>query len=310
MFILNKVLVKNIKTTFGSKGDDWLNDLEIVIIKCIEIWNLSNIKILDNQTYNFVMIAKSVELGDVLVKIGFNDGTYNQELNATGLLNSPIIREIYNYNQEFNALLMKLINPGKTLHNISDSDKQLEIGCRLIKSISKECDSSIKMDSYKVWLDKAFNYIRLNSLGGSSFNRYIKIAEDFYNQLELDYDCNYLVHGDFHHDNILQSENEWIVIDPKGLIAFWFTDCGRFLINHIWKIPINRRYEHVPEIIKKVSSLLHIPERVIFQSIFIETVLCYAWSFQGYLTDTEKNSLGIEMNEEIEVYTALFNLFL
>jgi len=40
-----------------------------------------------------------------------------------------------------------------------------------------------------------------------------------------------LMHGDFHHFNILSSERGWLVIDPKGVIGPAGYEVGPFLIN-------------------------------------------------------------------------------
>lgn len=40
-----------------------------------------------------------------------------------------------------------------------------------------------------------------------------------------------LMHGDFHHYNILSSERGWLVIDPKGVIGPACYEVGPFLIN-------------------------------------------------------------------------------
>jgi streptomycin 6-kinase len=40
-----------------------------------------------------------------------------------------------------------------------------------------------------------------------------------------------LLHGDFHHYNVLESERGWLVIDPKGVIGPAGYEVGPLLIN-------------------------------------------------------------------------------
>src|SRR5262245_61159391 len=40
-----------------------------------------------------------------------------------------------------------------------------------------------------------------------------------------------LMHGDFHHFNILSSERGWLVIDPKGVIGPAGYEVGPFMMN-------------------------------------------------------------------------------
>jgi streptomycin 6-kinase len=48
-----------------------------------------------------------------------------------------------------------------------------------------------------------------------------------------------LMHGDFHHYNILSSERGWLVIDPKGVIGPACYEVGPLLINP-WGTLINK----------------------------------------------------------------------
>jgi streptomycin 6-kinase len=49
-----------------------------------------------------------------------------------------------------------------------------------------------------------------------------------------------LMHGDFHHFNILSSERGWLIIDPKGVIGPACYEVGPLLINP-WSDLINRK---------------------------------------------------------------------
>lgn len=42
-----------------------------------------------------------------------------------------------------------------------------------------------------------------------------------------------LLHGDLHHDNILQNSNDWVVIDPKGVIGEPAYEVAAFIRNPI-----------------------------------------------------------------------------
>lgn len=302
MLKLEESLIKNITVTFGEKGELWLESIQSIVNNCIDMWGLTDIKTIKNQTYNFVLMAKSKEYGEVLLKISPKFDKQNQEYSAITMLDSPYLREVYEFSSDYNALLMRLIEPGDTLHSLDDRDKQLEIGLNLVRGIAKEFNKPVGLSSFKEWIIKAFDYARDNSLGGNFLLSYIKRAEGYYKTLEEEYRDKYIIHGDFHHDNILLSHKDWIVIDPKGATGFWFTDCGRFLINHIWKIPVAERKKELPHIIQKASDHLKLPKEVIIKSIFIETVLCYSWMFQGNYSDTELEALEAKMVEEVDIY--------
>lgn len=304
MYKIDAKLRKNIETTFGDYGKDWLKNLPVIINKLIIKWDLYDISVVKNLSFNFVIFAKSQEYGDVLLKICPKEGDYNQEYMAIKAINSPILRSCYQFDENLNSLLLEYLTPGDTLHYINDITKEIKVGCTIIKKLPKESAKDTVIPSYIELLDKAFKYTIDNSLGGKKFHKYILLAKDYFFDLKSKYNDNYICHGDFHHDNIIYDEKKgWIVIDPKGFKSFWFGDLGRFLINQIWKIPLIERKDKLDYIINEVRNNLMLPKDIILKAIFVETVLCYSWHFQGNLTKDELKKIEDKMISEIEVYT-------
>jgi streptomycin 6-kinase len=63
-----------------------------------------------------------------------------------------------------------------------------------------------------------------------------------------------LMHGDFHHYNILSSERGWLIIDPKGVIGPAGYEVGPLLINP-WGELINKN--DIQKITKRRIDILH-----------------------------------------------------
>ncbi len=55
-----------------------------------------------------------------------------------------------------------------------------------------------------------------------------------------------LMHGDFHHFNILSSERGWLVIDPKGVIGPAGYEVGPFMLNP-WEQHFGRKQAKGPD---------------------------------------------------------------
>lgn len=70
-----------------------------------------------------------------------------------------------------------------------------------------------------------------------------------------------LLHGDFHHDNILLgNDGEYIIIDPKGVIGDPVFDIARFILNEFDD-------EITTELYKKINHIISILEKnLIFQT--------------------------------------------
>ena len=61
-------------------------------------------------------------------------------------------------------------------------------------------------------------------------NKFLERVESFLPELFADTNIK-LMHGDFHHYNILLSERGWLVIDPKGVIGPAGYEVGPLMIN-------------------------------------------------------------------------------
>ena len=63
-----------------------------------------------------------------------------------------------------------------------------------------------------------------------------------------------LMHGDFHHYNILSSERGWLIIDPKGVIGPACYEVGPLLINP-WGELTNRA--EIQQLTRRRIDILH-----------------------------------------------------
>lgn len=64
-----------------------------------------------------------------------------------------------------------------------------------------------------------------------------------------------LLHGDFHHDNILLSNNgDYVIIDPKGVIGDPVFDIPRFILNEFGD-------EITTELYKKINGIIGFLEK-------------------------------------------------
>lgn len=93
-----------------------------------------------------------------------------------------------------------------------------------------------------------------------------------------------LLHGDLHHENILHSGKDFVVIDPKGVIGEGAYEVGAFIRN-----PIPRLLDEpdVSNIIKTringfAAGLYLDPDRI-FGWCFVQTVLAWAWALEDGL---------------------------
>ena len=87
-----------------------------------------------------------------------------------------------------------------------------------------------------------------------------------------------LLHGDLHHDNILQNGDGWVVIDPKGVIGEPAYEVAAFIRNPIpGLLALNNASSIISHRIARFAEILELPERRILDWCFVQAVLSWAW---------------------------------
>jgi streptomycin 6-kinase len=77
-------------------------------------------------------------------------------------------------------------------------------------------------------------------------------------------DKEVLLHGDLHHDNILQNGDDWMVIDPKGMIGDPAFEIAAFIRNPIPELLTHKNALNIIlERINRCSEILKFPKQKI-----------------------------------------------
>ena len=75
--------------------------------------------------------------------------------------------------------------------------------------------------------------------------RYLEKARLLKNSLLNTCSAFKLLHGDLHHGNILNNKNEWLVLDPKGVIGEPAYELAYFIRNPIPELLYNESARHI-----------------------------------------------------------------
>ena len=90
-----------------------------------------------------------------------------------------------------------------------------------------------------------------------------------------------LLHGDLHHDNILQNGNDWVVIDPKGVIGEPAYEIAAFIRN-----PISELLDHpnalsiIDNRINQFAKTLQLSKQRIINWCYVQAVLAWVWALE------------------------------
>jgi streptomycin 6-kinase len=88
-----------------------------------------------------------------------------------------------------------------------------------------------------------------------------------------------LLHGDLHHDNILQNGKDWLVIDSKGVIGESAYEEAAFIRNPMPELLTHDNTPNIiPNRITRRAGLLELPSQRIFDWYFVQAVLSWVWA--------------------------------
>jgi streptomycin 6-kinase len=233
--------ISTIRNTFKEDGDRFLANLPALVDEAAQRWNLTDIQPVSNLSYNFVCYARcpSTAAQDVVVKIGVPRDELTSEMAALRLFNGEGAVQLIDCDEAKGFLLLERLQPGTMLSTLKDDEEATRIAADVMIKIQRPAPQNKALIKLSDWFDE-FKELRKYFDGGTGpFNKTLveraeKSVMDFFAE---DY-VPVLMHGDFHHFNILSSERGWVVIDPKGVIGPAGYEVGPFLLNP-WEEPLN-----------------------------------------------------------------------
>jgi streptomycin 6-kinase len=148
-------------------------------------------------------------------------------------------------------MLLERLQPGMMLLAVADDEEATHIAAPLMQKIWRNMESGSSSHSQGVlpntrqqavglqsfirlsdWFDGLKKLrARFNGGTGPLDTKLVERVEGSVKDFFAENHKPVLMHGDFHHYNILSSERGWLVIDPKGVIGPACYEVGPFLIN-------------------------------------------------------------------------------
>lgn len=264
----------NIISICGEKGKAWLDELPQLVKFLASRLDLRDLKEVANLTYNYVLSGFQGD-NPIVLKLGLDSAALKRE--AFALKCFADCGAVKVLAEDDGLLLLERAVPGTSLKSYFPVMEQesIEIACRFMKKLRK---ANIPKDHtfphIKDWLaslDKDWNIP----------HDCLKKAKKLRDQLLKTAAPDVLLHGDLHHDNILQNGDDWAVIDPKGVIGTPAYEVAAFIRN---PIPELLNHADAPNIIHnritRFAKLLELPSPRILDWCFVQAVLALVWALE------------------------------
>ena len=264
----------NIINIYGEKGKAWLDALPQLVAATSSKLDLRDLIEVANLTYNHVLSGFQSD-HSIILKLGLNHEALTREAFALRCFEGYGAVKVLA--EDDGILLLKRAVPGRSLKSYfpDKEHESIEIACGVIKKLHQaNIPTTHNFPHIKDWLtalDKDWNIPK----------HYLQNARKLRDQLLQTSEADVLLHGDLHHDNILQNGDDWLVIDPKGAIGEPSYELAAFIRN---PMPELLNHADVPNIILNrithFAKIIELPSQRIFDWCFVNSVLAWAWALE------------------------------
>lgn len=278
------------------------------IYAAIKQWKLTEVKAIYENQYKAVYSAISEEYGPVILKRNHDARQLGEEYEMLHKLNGNGCCKVFAYDAENGMLLEERLIPGMVLREEENLNKRIEVFASIFHKIhyAVDCDIKVQNDnaqshiapSYMTWLEDIYQFCVKNDMN-KELTEKAELARDICAEMFTKYPERMMLHGDLHHDNILQkSDGTYAMIDPKGVIGPQILEVARFIMNEIDTKYTTSAENHMYEVVQCVSNTLGFPLEDVVKVYFMEVILGNVWSVED----------GEEINaEEIELATRILH---
>lgn len=214
----------NIISIYREKGKAWLDELPQLVSAISSRLDLRDLHEVTNLTYNYVLSGFQRD-NPIILKLGLDNAGLKQE--AFALKCFAGCGAVKVLSEDEGMLLLEQAVPGASLKRYFPDREQesIEIVCKVMKKLHQaNIPATHNFPHIKDWLtvlDKDWNIP----------NHYLQKARKLRDELLQTSKPDVLLHGDLYHDNILQNGDDWVVIDPKGVIGEPAYEVAAFIRN-------------------------------------------------------------------------------
>ncbi len=250
----------NILNIYADKGRMWLDKLPIIVKQLASQHGLQGLQPVSNLSFNYVLSGFQGKT-PIILKLGLDEEALERE--------SLALKCYFGYGavqvlvEDNGVLLLERAVPSTSLKSyfLNKDLAAIEIACHVMKKLHQaKISKNHRFPHIKEWLSTLDKEWKL------PFN-YLHKARTLRDHLLKATVPNVLLHGDLHHDNILRNGDDWLVIDPKGVIGS--------PLNEMWAFVMD-----IPRDIPFIAQYFGYKEQDLFDWYFVHVILAACWNLE------------------------------
>jgi len=291
---LPESFAENVTLVCGSRGETWLRELPKLVSILEEKWTIKAGPSFANLSYNYVAPVVRADGTDAVLKLGLpvDDEEFDGETAYLRYLNGDGVVRLIDEEPDARALLLERASEGRDLRQSFFSDPSAGVNAaigllrRLVRKPPASTTGFVMLENWTAKLQEVDEWDFPKGYASKASNIFGSAAASE----------KYLLHGDFHHENILSSDTQgFLAIDPKGVIGDIKYDIAVFLNNHrAWLNAAPDLKEQLDSAVRGFANAFSIPEEEIRRWAFAQKVLGAFWTctengprWRGQLTSAD-----------------------
>ena len=274
-------------------GESFYQRMCSVLEKYASAWRLEQVALIDYFSVNCLFTCHSKIYGDSVLKICRSSDEIVTEIRTLQEYDGSAFCKVFAFSAEDGAVLEEVILPGTQLRAVSSTEERLKIFLALYTKLHIVPKVAEEYPTYGQWVERITQFMEARD-DQRELCGYMKKARDVYWHVHEKYNQEMLLHGDFHHDNILLgTEGRYQIIDPKGVVDDPIFDIPRFLLNECrddWTSDENER--HIARVIHWIGAETGLPAEDIRKVFFVEMAMANCWCVES---NEEPNMAEVKM---------------
>lgn len=277
---LSASFISTISQLYGAEGDRWLSELPQTLAHYEAAWGLV-VSAPYPLTYNFVAPAVHPDGREAVLKLSpASNAEFPRETAALELVaGDGAIRLI---RCEPGAMLLERARPGTPLRALAEEDDTAATAAAagVMARYARPAPAEHSFPSVAGWgLGFARHRTRFADRPDPIGSAHVRGAEERFADLLATSGEQVVLHGDLHHDNVLQQGAGWVAIDPKGVVGEGAYETGALLRNAVPASPgdavvvLERRS-------RQLAAALNLDLRRVRGWAYAQAVLAQVWTVE------------------------------
>lgn len=270
-----QTLETNVINTWGNKGKAWLLKLPSLIEILAQHWSLTEITPVKNMSYNFVALTIQHKKIPVVLKISCDEKLIANEYNALKHFNGQGMVKLFDYYPEHNALLLQQAIPGDVLkaERVSTFEQTVQMYAQVVKALATQPLPQRNYPHARNWC-AAIDRITDQRIEKYLVDKAKQLKSIIFNSTAHEYLC----HGDLHLENIIKNGENWLAIDPKGIVGEMAFEAAAFdLLSKDELLDISTIPQKIITRLTTLANALEINLQRLLIWVYLRTIISAQW---------------------------------